>query len=178
MFFKKKILTETFGKLVYNYDWHRDITYELWGKTHTVTLSVECPNKDDSILPIQGEAYNGFLRRLSEVEEKVTEYFLQNYYDLIEYYYLCCDASWGDTIEVRKKIQNIIDSYDRPGKDAIADMLSQIALTSVTIKRSGRVILELTVNVIDEHGLIVMIDSDIKVMIPEEYDDYCIPDES
>ncbi|MDD5935071.1 MAG: hypothetical protein PUC65_05795 [Clostridiales bacterium] len=172
MFFKKKIVNETFGNLVYKYDWRREITYDLWGKTHNLVLIVESSNEEHEILEIQEQAYKAFLSRISEVEECVKAYFLHNYYDLIEDYYLDFGTSWGCTAAEKKQIQNIIDSYDRQGKDAINDMLLNISISSITVEKSSKIILYLYVNVPDGHGLIVLIDSDIKIFIPEEYDDY------
>ncbi len=173
MFFKKKIVNETFGKLVYDYNWHHNITYELWGRTHNLVLSVECSNEDHKILKIQEQAYKAFLDNISQVEESVKTYFLQNYYDLIEDYYIDFGTSWACTPAERKQIQNIIDSYEKQGKEAINDMLFNISASSITVEESGRIILYLYVNIPDGHGLAVVIDSEIKILTPEEYEEGC-----
>lgn len=172
MFFKKKIVNKTFGKLVCGYSWYRDVTYELWGKTHIVKLSVEKPKEKEEILPIQEQAYLKFLNSINQVGDKIKEYLLNHYDEILDDYYICCGTSWGSTPAKKQQLQRIIDSYESEGKTAIDDMLDNISLSNITVEETGRIVLCFYVNIPDGHGLILVFDSDIKIMIPEEYDDW------
>lgn len=173
MFFRKKIVNEVFGKLVYDCNWHRNVTYELWGKTHNLCLQVESSNEEHEIQEIQEQAYKVLLSKISQLEERVKAYFLDNYYEVIEEYYIDYSISWASTPSQRQQLENIIYSYEQEGKNAINDMLSNIILSTITVEASGRIVLLLYVNIPDSHGLLVVIESEIKIFTLEEYEEWC-----
>lgn len=173
MFFKKKMINETFGKLVYKYDWRRDVTYELWGKTYNSELIIESFDEQKSITKIQEQAYKAFHNNMGQVEKTIKDYFLENYDEIIEDYYIAFGTSWALSANHRKQIQAIMDSHEREGKDAINDLLDNIRIDSVDVQQDGCIVIYFYVNIVDGHGLMLVIDSGMKVYLPEEYDDYC-----
>lgn len=170
MFWNKKTRDiEGFGNVKWSNDKYYESTIDFLGKSYEIEVYMDTESNEDGFTDDQQDSLRDFVEKSEKIQESIRQYYLENYMEIIEDYYIAFGENWSGKCRCREDFDQIMNSYNSENTNSLEILLSYFQLRSIHFFKNGNYALFGFLAKYDDHGIAIAVKPQWEIMTQDEY---------